>query len=81
MKTRKAQAWVVCNKLAKIWKSSLCRSYRLYYSRQQQEVRALLYGSKKWTLAKSTEKQIDGAYTRMLHTALNIYNLEGPHYR
>ena len=31
-----------------------------------------LYGSETWTLTNSTEKQIDGAYTRMLRTALNV---------
>lgn len=30
-KTRKAQAWVACNKLGKNWKSSLCRDQRLDY--------------------------------------------------
>ena len=31
----------------------------------------LLYGSVSWTLTTYLEKKIDGAYTRMLRTALN----------
>ena len=31
-----------------------------------------LYGSETWTLTNSTEKQIDGAYTRMLRSAKNF---------
>lgn len=31
-----------------------------------------LYGSETWTPTKSTEKQIDGTYTRMLRAALNV---------
>ena len=31
-----------------------------------------LYGSEAWTVNKTTEKLIDGAYIRMLRTALNI---------
>ncbi len=31
-----------------------------------------LYGSDTWTLTNKLEKQLDGCYTRMLQTALNI---------
>ncbi len=31
-----------------------------------------LYGSDTWTLTKKLEKQLDGCYTRMLQTVLNI---------
>ena len=33
----------------------------------------LLYGSDTWTLTVKLEKQLDGCYTRMLRTALNIH--------
>ena len=32
----------------------------------------LLYGCEAWTLTKSTEKMIDGTYTRLLRSALNF---------
>ena len=71
MKTRKAQALVGCNKLGKIWKSNLCRELKVSVFLATVES-VFLYGSETWTLTKSTEKQIDGAYTRMLRTALNV---------
>ena len=72
MKTRKAQALVACNKLGKIWKSKLCRELKVRVFLATVES-VFLYGSETWTLTKRTEKQIDGAYTRMLRTALNVY--------
>ena len=71
MKTRKAQALVACNKLGKIWKSKLCSELKVRVFLATVES-VFLYGSETWTLTKSTEKQIDGAYTRMLRTALNV---------
>ena len=47
--------------MGRIWKSSLATVEGV-----------LLYGRETWTLTKSTEKQIDGAYARMLRTALNV---------
>ena len=32
----------------------------------------LLYGCETWTLNKTTEKMIDGTYTRLLRSALNV---------
>ena len=68
---RKAQAWVACNKLTKIWKSNLKRDMkvRLFVSTVES---VLLYGCESWTINKTTEKLIDGAYTRLLRSALNI---------
>ena len=71
MKKRKAQALVACNKLGKIWKSKLCRELKVRVFLATVES-VFLYGSETWTLTKSTEKQIDGAYTRMLRTVLNV---------
>ena len=71
IKSRKAQAWVACNKLSKIWKSSLQKSLKIRLFRATVES-IYLYGSEAWSINKTTEKSIDGAYTRMLRTALNI---------
>ena len=71
MKTRKAQAWAACNKLSKIWKSDLKKNMkiRLFIATVES---VFLYGSETWTLNKTTEKMINGAYTRMLRSAQNV---------
>ena len=71
MNTRKAQAWVACNKLSKIWKSNLNRNLkaRLFTAIVES---VLLYGCESWAMNKTTTKQIDGAYTRLLRSAFNI---------
>ena len=33
----------------------------------------LLYGCEAWTLTKTMEKALDGAYTRMLRRVLNVH--------
>ena len=60
---------VACNKLGTIWKSSPCRELKVRILMTTIES-VFLYGSETWTLTRSTEKKIDGAYTRMLRTAL-----------
>ena len=62
-KTRKAQAWVACNKLGKIWKSSLCRKFkvRLFVATIES---VFLCGIETWTLTKNTKNQTDGAFAR-----------------
>ena len=62
MKTRKVQASVACNKLGKIWKSRMCRELKV----------RLFLATVESVFLDSTEKQIDGAYTRLLRTALNV---------
>ena len=71
IKVRKAQAWVACNRLNKIWKSNLSRNLktRLFMTTVES---VLLYGCESWAMNKTTTKQIDGAYTRLLRSALNI---------
>ena len=71
IKVRIAQAWVACNKLSKIWKSNFNRSLktRLFVTTIES---VLLYGCKSWALNKTTTKQFDGAYTRLLRSALNV---------
>ena len=71
VKVRKALALKACNKLNKIWKSSLCKSLKLQTFLTLVES-ILLYGSKTWTLTKNLEKSIDGTYTRLLETVFNV---------
>ena len=71
MKTRRAQAWIACNKLTKIWKSSLNKKLKLKLFVAAVES-IFLYGSETWTINKKTEKMIDGTYTRMLRAVRNI---------
>ena len=71
IKCRKAQAWSACNKLSKIWKSNLSRNLKIRIFTATVES-VLLYGCEAWTLTKTTEKMIDGCYTRLLRSALNV---------
>ena len=75
IKRRIALAWTAQNKLTKIWKSNLSRSFkvRLFCSTVES---VLLYGSETWTLNKKLEKKINGCYTRMLRSSLG-YSWKG----
>jgi len=68
---RKAQVWVACNKLSEIWKSNLNRNLKIRLFMTTVES-VLLYGCESWAINKTTTKVIDGAYTRLLRSALNI---------
>lgn len=68
---RKAQAWTACHKMRKIWTSKLPRKTKIRLFQSTVES-VLLYNSETWTLTKQLEKGIDGTYTRMLRTALNV---------
>ena len=70
-KVRKALAWKSCNKLNKIWKSSLRKSLKLRTFLTLVES-MLLYRGETWTLTRSLEKSIDGTYTRLLITVFNV---------
>ena len=72
IKIRKAQAWKACNKLTKIWKSTLSRSIKISLFISTVES-VLLYGCEAWTLTKRLEKQLDGCYTRMLRTVMGVH--------
>ena len=76
-KTRKAQAWVACNKLGIIWKSSLCRKFkvRLFVATIES---VFLCGIETWTLTKNTKKQTDGAFARP-DASYSTKPFEGPH--
>ena len=71
VKARKAQAWMACQKLKKIWNSSMSREIkiRLFLVTVKS---MLLYNSEKWTLTSALTKSLDGAYTSMLRMAPNI---------
>ena len=69
--TRKAQAWKACNSMMKIWKSSLPRNLKVKLFTTAVES-VLVYGAETWTLTTKLRKKLDGCYTRLLRTALNI---------
>ena len=71
IKTRKGQAWKACNKLTKIWKSSLSRAFKIRLFQAVVES-VLMYGSETWTPTRALEIQLDGCYTRLLRSALNV---------
>ena len=70
-KTRKAMAWVACNKLDKIWLSNLHRSININLFGATIEP-ILMYGSETWTLTSKQQKRLDGNYTNMLRRVQNI---------
>ena len=72
IKIRKALAWQACNKLTKIWKSTLPGKIKIKLLSATVES-VLLYGSETWTLTNKLEKQLDGCYTRMLRAAVNVH--------
>jgi sorting nexin-29 len=70
--TRKAQAWEAAKRLKKLWISrtlSHNMKIRVFISCVES---VLLYAAETWTLTKTLEKRLDGAYTRLLRYALNI---------
>ena len=71
IKLRKAAAWGACSKLMKIWKSSLSKRFKLRLFAATVES-VLLYGCEVWTVTNKLAKELDGCYTRMLRTVLNI---------
>ena len=72
MKSRKALAWVACNKLNKIWHSTLANETKVYIIKTLIEP-ILLYGAETWTLTTRQQKRLDGAYTNMLRRVQNIH--------
>ena len=67
----KAQAWSALHSMKILWGSDPDD-----YLKRQLFVAtvepALLYGAEAWSLTVQQEKSLDGAYTRMLRTALNV---------
>ena len=71
LKVRKALAWRALNGMTNVWTSNLPRQIKLSFFYATVES-VLLYGSECWTLKTDLEKSLDGCYTRMLRTVLNI---------
>ena len=73
IKVRKAMACKACNKLTKIWKSTLSRNLKIKLFHATVES-VLLYGCETWTITARIRKALDGCYTRMLsaESALNV---------
>ena len=70
-KIRKASAWIACNKMRKVWASKMARGTKMRRFRVTVDS-VLLYGSETWTVTTKLEKSVNGCYTRMLRTALNV---------
>ena len=69
---RIAKSCLALDSLRSIWKSSLPDELkRDFFQTSVQSV--MLYGAQTWTLTKTLNKKIDGTYTRMLRSALNIH--------
>ena len=65
-------AWSTLNKLTPIWKSSLDVSIkREFFGTTVESV--LTYSLQAWTLTKSLENKLNGAYTRILCAALIVH--------
>ena len=72
IQVRIGSAWSALNKLTPIWKSNLDVSIKREFFRATVEY-VLTYSSQAWTLTKSLENKLNGAYTRMLRAALNAH--------
>ena len=69
---RKGQAWEAAKRLKKLWISnSLPRKLKIRLFQSCVES-VLLYAAETWSLTKTLEKRLDGAYTRPFRYALNI---------
>jgi hypothetical protein len=69
---RKALAWQALNGMSRIWKSNMSRDLKVRFFIATIES-ILLYGCEAWTLTEALERSLNGTYTRMLRTALNIH--------
>ena len=68
---RTTKVWTALRKMDTIWKSKLQPQLKIsFFKMTVQSV--LLYGSSSWTLTKTLEKKIDGAYTKMLRVVKGI---------
>ena len=71
IRVRKAMAWKALNGMNVVWRSSLSRDLKIRFFRATVESNPL-YGSECWSLNSSSRKSLDGTYTRMFRTVLNI---------
>ena len=63
VKARKAQAWMACHKLKKIWKSSISGEIKIRFFLATVEA-VLFYNSETWALTSALTKSLDGAYSQ-----------------
>ena len=71
-KVRKDLAWRAIIRLFRIWKADhISREIKVNLFRATVES-ILLYNATTWTMTKTLEKSLDGAYTKLLRYALNI---------
>ena len=71
VEVRIAKAGAACFKLNNVWQSDLSKDLKINLFRAAVE-RVLLYGSESWIMTDTLSKRIDGTYTRLLRTALNV---------
>ena len=71
LKIRRALAWQALNKMGNIWKSNMSRNTKIRLFRATVES-VLLYGCEAWTMTPALEKALNGCYTRMLRTVLDL---------
>ena len=57
IRVRKALAWKACNKLSKIWKSTLSRDLKVKLFQATVEC-VLLYGCESWTISNKIERKV-----------------------
>ena len=72
IKFRKALAWSACNKLDRIWHSTLPNVTKIHVFKTLIEP-ILLYGAETWTLTTRQQKRLDGTFTNMLRRVQNIH--------
>ena len=68
---RKGMAWSACDKMDKLWNSSLNRQIKIRLFRATIKP-ILLYRSETWTLSPRKQHRLDGCYTRLLRRVLNL---------
>ena len=71
IEVRIAKGWSALNRMEIIWKSKIQKELKIRFFRATVES-VMMYGAESWTLTKTLEKRLDGVYTRMLRTALDI---------
>ena len=69
---RIGSAWSTLNKLTPIWRSNLDVSIKREFFKTTVES-VLTYSLQAWTLTRSLESKLNGAYTRILRAALNVH--------
>ena len=68
---RKALAWATCNKMEKIWTSTLPNQLKINLFRATVEL-ILLQGAETWTMNTQMQKRLDGCYTNLLRRVQNM---------